>query len=557
MISCFNYVEIQCKVLLIILIVVITYCVWSNLVGRLFNKFGWVFALVGVLLLLVFAVVLTVNRSNQQGSVSNELKNSQEELKKQNIDSERTTKSTSAIEKTVETNESEITTKSTSAIEKTVETNESEITTKSTSAIEKTVETNESEITTKSTSAIEKTVETNESEITPDSAMSVTKEEIKIPEHTTSSSNLNSSEEVKVEAGVEVGLDSGLINQDSVVLKLIEKSKEIVDQKPVLLSEDTLSSSNDLVTDNSQADNNIKIDIMRVDSQKEALVAGLAQPNIMVEVLADGQVIGSTKSDDQGEFVVMGTLGETAESQTLTVRSGTTPAVENRTDNKAGSGSVMVSGGDKQNESNDYLEWTLSDDIFIVLPSLSTHKSKTNLTLENIPLIVQSSSNDIKIIQKREQTLVSGITIDSISYSNLGEALLVGRGNPSNKALVYLDNKLISSSDVGALGGWSSELTGIAAGIYKLRIDEVNSAGEVQSRIATPFKKESKDFLLNMVSGSITVQTGNSLWRIARRIFGKGIRYIEIYEKNNNLIKDPNLIYPGQVFSIPTENYDS
>ena len=106
-----------------------------------------------------------------------------------------------------------------------------------------------------------------------------------------------------------------------------------------------------MVTDNSQADNNIKIDIMRVDSQKEALVAGLAQPNIMVEVLADGQVIGSTKSDDQGEFVVMGTLGETAESQTLTVRSGTSPAVEKRTDNKAGSGSVMGSGGDKQNES--------------------------------------------------------------------------------------------------------------------------------------------------------------------------------------------------------------
>ena len=55
---------------------------------------------------------------------------------------------------------------------------------------------------------------------------------------------------------------------------------------------------------------------MRVDSQKEALVAGLAQPNTTVEVLADGQVIGSTESDDQGEFVVLGTLGETAESQT-------------------------------------------------------------------------------------------------------------------------------------------------------------------------------------------------------------------------------------------------
>jgi hypothetical protein len=501
-------------VLLIILIVVITYCVWSNLVGRLFNKFGWVIALVGVLLLLFFAVVLTVNRSNQQGSVSNELKNSQEELKKQNIDSERTTKSTSAIERTVETNESELTPDSAMSV-------------------------------------------TEESELTPDSAMSATKEEIKIPEHTTNLSNLKSSVEVKVEAGVEVGLDSGLIDQDSVALKLIEKPKEIVDQKPVLLSEDTLGSSNDLVTDNSQTDDTIKIDIMRVDSQKEALVAGLVKPNTVVEVLADGQVIGSTKSDDQGEFVVMGTLGETAASQTLTVRSGTSPAVEKKTDNNARSGSVMASGGAKQNESNDYLEWTLSDDIFIVLPSLSKHKSKTNAKLKNIPLIVQSSSNDIKIIQKTEQPLVSGITIDSISYSNLGEALLVGRGNPSNKALVYLDNKLISSSDVGALGGWSSELIGIAAGIYKLRIDEVNSAGEVQSRIATPFKKESKDFLLNMVSGSITVQTGNSLWRIARRIFGKGIRYIEIYERNSDLIKDPHLIYPGQVFSIPTESYDS
>ena len=68
------------------------------------------------------------------------------------------------------------------------------------------------------------------------------------------------------------------------------------------------------------------------------------------------------------------------------------------------------------------------------------------------------------------------------------------------------------------------------------------------------FKKESKDFLMNMVSGSITVQTGNSLWRIARRIFGRGIRYIEIYKKNDHLIKDPDLIYPGQVFSIPTKN---
>ena len=136
----------------------------------------------------------------------------------------------------------------------------------------------------------------------------------------------------------------------------------------------------------------------------------------------------------------------------------------------------------------------------------------------------------------------------------MGEAVLVGRANPSNTVLVYLDNVLRTSSEVGASGGWSTELTGLEPGLYELRLDEVDASGAVKSRIMTPFKKESKDFLMNMVSGSITVQTGNSLWRIARRIFGRGIRYIEIYEKNDHLIKDPNLIYPGQVFSIPTKN---
>ena len=107
------------------------------------------------------------------------------------------------------------------------------------------------------------------------------------------------------------------------------------------------------------------------------------------------------------------------------------------------------------------------------------------------------------------------------------------------------------SSEVASTGGWFAELTGIEPGIYDLRLDEIDESGVVKSRIVTPFKKESKDFLMNMVSGSITVQPGNSLWRIARRIFGRGIRYIEIYEKNNDLIRDPDLIYPGQVFSIP------
>ena len=46
---------------------------------------------------------------------------------------------------------------------------------------------------------------------------------------------------------------------------------------------------------------------------------------------------------------------------------------------------------------------------------------------------------------------------------------------------------------------------------------------------------------------------GNSLWRIARQVYGKGIQYVEIFEENKSLIKDPDLIYPGQIFNLPEE----
>ena len=51
--------------------------------------------------------------------------------------------------------------------------------------------------------------------------------------------------------------------------------------------------------------------------------------------------------------------------------------------------------------------------------------------------------------------------------------------------------------------------------------------------------------------GFIIVQPGNNLWNIARVIYGRGVRYTTIYEANRDQIRDPNLIYPGQVFKAP------
>ena len=50
-----------------------------------------------------------------------------------------------------------------------------------------------------------------------------------------------------------------------------------------------------------------------------------------------------------------------------------------------------------------------------------------------------------------------------------------------------------------------------------------------------------------------TVQKGENLWKIAERHYGKGkgAKYNVIFEANKPMLKDPDLIYPGQVLRIP------
>jgi nucleoid-associated protein YgaU len=50
------------------------------------------------------------------------------------------------------------------------------------------------------------------------------------------------------------------------------------------------------------------------------------------------------------------------------------------------------------------------------------------------------------------------------------------------------------------------------------------------------------------------VQPGNSLWRLAREAYGRGIRYTVIYQANQALIQSPDRIFPGQIFTLPQDD---
>ena len=50
---------------------------------------------------------------------------------------------------------------------------------------------------------------------------------------------------------------------------------------------------------------------------------------------------------------------------------------------------------------------------------------------------------------------------------------------------------------------------------------------------------------------SYTVKKGDCLWNIAKKYYGNGSKYTLIFNANKSKIQNPNLIYPGQVFTIP------
>ena len=93
----------------------------------------------------------------------------------------------------------------------------------------------------------------------------------------------------------------------------------------------------------------------------------------------------------------------------------------------------------------------------------------------------------------------------------------------------------------------------IGPGKHKLRLDRLAKDGKPVARLELPFER----VVVPPGAGDgrrLFVVRGDNLWNIARAHYGDGFRYTVIYGANKDQIRDPDLIYPGQVFSLPKVN---
>jgi nucleoid-associated protein YgaU len=69
--------------------------------------------------------------------------------------------------------------------------------------------------------------------------------------------------------------------------------------------------------------------------------------------------------------------------------------------------------------------------------------------------------------------------------------------------------------------------------------------------VVTPLRDGGSSSVVEPKIATTVVSRGDSLWRISRLTYGAGTRYAEVYKANQDRIRDPNRIYPGQIFILP------
>jgi nucleoid-associated protein YgaU len=171
-------------------------------------------------------------------------------------------------------------------------------------------------------------------------------------------------------------------------------------------------------------------------------------------------------------------------------------------------------------------------------------------------LLDRDSRGKGRVLQAPGRLSAEGtLALMTVSYDEGGKILLSGEAPPGVPVRIYVDNRPAALVVGNAKGAWSSGVDqALEPGTYTLRLDQLDAKGQAVARIETPFTRVSEPPIPGQLQVDyVVVQPGNSLWRIARRLSGKGLDYVYIYGVNQGQIRNPDLIYPGQVFEIPSE----
>jgi nucleoid-associated protein YgaU len=348
-------------------------------------------------------------------------------------------------------------------------------------------------------------------------------------------------------------------------------------------------------------------DLVRVEKDGSALVAGAAAPGSTLSLQITGAEIAAVPADGQGNFVAMFNLAPSPAPRVLSLVMTLADGTEVRSDASVVIAPTVAPVAVAAAEAVPEAEAEVAAEATAeATAEAASAEPAAEVVAEVAPAALLVTEEGAKVLQRAESLpadLVANVTIDAITYTAEGAVQLAGRGTAERSVRLYLDNAQLAEVAIGATGDWAVTLPEVAPGVYTLRADQLDAAGQVTSRFETPFKRETVEALAAASAvteaaaepagdvaavaedpaaadasvtetaaetvaaetgaetavadapaaapSSVTVQPGFTLWRIATETLGEGVLYVQVFEANKDQIRDPDLIYPGQVFTIP------
>ncbi|MBV8446646.1 MAG: LysM peptidoglycan-binding domain-containing protein [Hyphomicrobiales bacterium] len=316
-----------------------------------------------------------------------------------------------------------------------------------------------------------------------------------------------------------------------------------------------------------------EFDIVRVERSGEGVIAGRGAPGATIMLKDGDKELARAVADANGEVVFLPpplAPGEHA----LTLQS-------------------TLSGAD-----------TASQSVKVVVPKSGQEAVKV---ARAAPDASATSVSDASPSKPQSSPAPSGsastksapaVAIRSAQAEEGGSFSVTGSAPPGSQSRLYLNGAFVGKVIADLNGLWSLKVEkGMQPGHYAVRADEVEpESGKVIARAEVPFdfpvkapvatasaraeqpsnasvaastaqpkaqQPAAPSVIASATPGpavavvkevrTTTVVRGDSLWRISKKMLGRGTRYTQIYEANASQIRNPSLVFPGQVFVLPSD----
>ena len=270
-------------------------------------------------------------------------------------------------------------------------------------------------------------------------------------------------------------------------------------------------------------------DVARIGPDGRAVIAGRATPGAKIVLLDGGKEIAHSEADARGEWVVI------AQDPPLGAGQHELRVVQHI------EGRAPVT----------------SDQVVIAVVPAPPSGTSSGPREETLVMIAPPGGGAATLMQAPSAAGVpksADLALSTLDYDQGGHVTITGQAAPGTVVRGYINDNMVAEGSAGADGRWKlTPPDPIGPGKHKLRLDRLAKDGKPVARLELPFER----VVVPPGTGDgrrLVVVRGDNLWNIARAHYGDGFRHIVIYGANKEQIRDPDLIYPGQVFSLPKVN---